>query len=141
MPTWGYGLIVLAIAIWIAVYTIRQNARVRAMAALRTGENFESFRASFGTDAVPEEILLTVHAKFREWWSGHVDGFPVRAGDRLGDIYGMVGEDLEDAISAVLAECHRRLPPENPELYPVILDTVRNFALFIEACPMRESLP
>lgn len=141
MPTWGYGLIAVAIAIWIAVYAIWQNARVRKMAASRPGENFESFRASFGTDAVPEDILLAVHAKFQGWWSGHVDGFPVRADDRLRDIYGMVGEDLEDAISAVLAECHRRLPPDNPKLYPVILDTVRDFALFIEACPMRDSLP
>ena len=72
---------------------------------------------------------------------GKLNGdFPVRADDCLWKVYRLGTEDFEDALDEVLAECHRQLPPNFKELGPVIVNTVRDFAQFVEACPIKPTL-
>jgi hypothetical protein len=50
----------------------------------------------------------------------------------------MVDEDLDEAVMEVLAECGRRLPPEARLRGMSPIMTVRDFALFVAACPGAE---
>ena len=105
------------------------------MAASRPGETFDTFRASFTTEEAPPELLRAVYAKFQEWCSDAVAAFPVRAADDIGRTYGMVDEDLDDAVLAVVAELGRRLPPAEQLCKMQALVTIRDFVRFVEACP------
>jgi hypothetical protein len=64
-----------------------------------------------------------------------VTGFPVRADDDIGRVYGMVDEDLEEAVLGVVAACGRWLPPgeELRRIGPVV--TVGDFVRFVQSCP------
>ena len=66
-----------------------------------------------------------------------VADFPVRADDNIVGVYGIVDEDLDDAIRGVLATCGRQLLSDEvfERLGPVVIETVRDFALFVELCP------
>ncbi len=86
--------------------------RMRRIAASRPGENFDTFRASFTPEEALPEVLQAAYAKFQEWCAS-VPDFPVRADDDIGSIYGMVDEDLDDALLEALKDCARRLPPED----------------------------
>ena len=127
-------LILFAVVVWVVANVIWNANRIRKLARSRPGESYETFRASFAVDAVPEEILLSVYAKLQWHSSG---GFPSRADDCLWKIHRLGAEDFEDAVAEVLAECHRELPHNFRELGPVVVDTVRDFAMFVEACPIK----
>jgi hypothetical protein len=111
------------------------HVRIRRIAAARTGESFETFRGAFGREDVAPEVLRTVYATFQAWWPHSVAAFPVRADDALGQIYGIAGEDLDDAVMDAVAACGRRLPPDEQlrGMRPIV--TVRDLACFLSACP------
>jgi hypothetical protein len=133
MPTWAY--FVLGFIALIAAGTVGIRLRTRRIAASRAGEHFGTFCSAFRAEEVPVEVLRAVHGRFQEWCSDAVDEFPIRAADDIGDIYGMVNEDLDEALVEVVAGCGRQLPPtgELHQMHRVI--TVRDFALFVSACP------
>jgi len=133
VPTWAYA--VLGLVALVAAGTVWIRVRTRRIAASRPGENFETFRSSFAADDAPVEILQAVYAKYQEWCSDAVAAFPVRAADDIGHIYGMVDEDLEDAVLEVVTGLSRQLPPAEQlrKVQPVV--TVRQFVLFVAACP------
>jgi hypothetical protein len=129
--------VVLGITALMVVFTIWDYIGTRRLAASRPGENFDTFRSSFGTDEVPEVVLRAVYAKFQEWESRWVREFPVRAEDDIAGVYGIVDEDLDDLVKQLLAECGRQLPPETVfrHLGPVIINTVGDLARFVALCP------
>jgi|GEM_PF-4307336 len=129
-------LILFAVVGWVVTSIIWNEKRIRKLTRSRPGENYETFRASFAIDEVPGEILSAVYAKLQSYSNG---GFPVRADDCLWEVYRLGAEDFEDAVDDVLAECQRQLPPNFRELGPVIVNTVRDFAMFVEACPIKVS--
>src|SRR5437764_32202 len=98
----GCFYVVLGIAALMVVGTIWDYIWTRRIAASRAGENFDTFRSSFGIDEVPEEVLRAVYAKFQEWQSGWVQEFPVRAEDNIAGVYGIVDEDLDDLVKQLL---------------------------------------
>ncbi len=132
MPTWAYLL--FAAIVWLIAYLVWNEIRVRKLIEARQGETFESFRTSCALEEVPEEILVAVYAKMQFYM---FEAFPVRAQDDLGKIYGLDADELEDVINQLLAECHRQLPPNFAELTPVIVNTVRDLALVVEASPFK----
>jgi hypothetical protein len=121
--------------------TIWIRYRTRQIAASRTGEDFDTFRSSFQTAEVPEDILRAVYAVFQQWTSGEVDHFPVRADDNIATIYGMVGEDLERTVLEIIVTCGRHLLPQRDLDHAPLIMTVRDLVLFINMCPenQRES--
>jgi hypothetical protein len=127
-------VVILGFVALFAFVTIRWRARTRRIAASRVGENFDTFH-SLLAPTVPQEVSRAVYLKFQQWWSGTVHEFPVRAEDTIADVYGMVDEDLDDAVQEVLSECGRRLPPKDQlrQMRPVV--TVRDFVSFVAACP------
>ncbi len=122
----GFLVLLVAGSVWIHV-------RTRRIAASRPGENFDTFRSSFRPDEAPEDLLRIVYATFQQ--SSVVAAFPVRADDDIGDIYGMVDDDLDDTILEVVAGSGRVLPPVEQlrRMRPVV--TVRDLVSFITACP------
>src|SRR5262245_21724174 len=110
MPSWLY--FVLGFVALIVALTVWNRVWLRRLATSRIGENYDTFCSSFGTNEIPEDVLRAVYKTFQEWCSGLVAEFPVRAADDIGGIYGMVDEDLDDAVMEVLAECGRKLLPE-----------------------------
>ena len=134
MPAWAY--VILGFIALIAAGTLWGRIRTRRIAASRAGESFDTFRAGFGADEPPQAVLRAVYAKLQRWCSDAVAAFPVRAEDDMGDIYGLADEDLDDMIREVLAEIGRQLPPEATlwRMPPIVM--VREFALFVAACPL-----
>jgi hypothetical protein len=147
MPIWAtFGLVFLALIVagfvltflaLIVAGTVQIRRRTRRIAASRPGENLATFCASFGAEEVPQDVLKAVHAKFQEWCSDAVRKFPVRAADDIGSIYGMVDEDLDDALVDVVRSCGRRLPPLGELRHMRSVVTVRDFVLFVSGCPRR----
>ncbi len=138
VPFWVYAVVgfvalVVVVNAWIRV-------RIRRIAASRPGENFDTFHSSFAADDIPAEILHAVYAEFQKSCSGAVAAFPVHAADDIGRIYGMVDEDLEYAVSEVVEELGRQFPPDEMlrKMQPAI--TVRDFVLFVVACPKMVNL-
>ena len=129
-------LLVLGVClILFGVVTLWGHVRTQRMAAARTGESFETFRDAFGEEDVAPQVLRTVYATFQTWWPHSVAAFPVRADDDLGHIYGIAGEDLDDAVMDAVAACGRRLPPDEQlrGMRPIV--TVRDLACFVFGCP------
>ena len=126
----------LGFIVLLTVVTVVGRFSMRRIAAARAGESFETFRDAFAMEPVPADVLRGVYAKFQECASGFGGtGFPVRADDVIDHVYGMVDEDLDDALEEVISECGRRIPPEEQlrRMEPVV--TVRDFARFVAACP------
>jgi hypothetical protein len=130
--------IILGFVILIAVWTACGWVHTRRLAASRSGENFATFRSSFEADEATPDVLWAVYAAFQRWCSDAVTEFPVRDTDDIGAIYGMVDDDLDDAVLEVLADCGRKLPFDEQlrRMRPII--TVRDFALFVAACPEKD---
>ena len=137
VPTWVYA--VVGFVAWVVVVNVWIQIRTRRIAASRPGENFDTFHSSFAGDDIPTEILHAVYAEFQKWCSGAVAAFPVRAADNISRIYGM-DECLDDAIIEVVAKLGRQLPSAETlrKVQPVV--TVRDFVLFVAACPERVNL-
>ncbi|MBN9522982.1 hypothetical protein J0H58_31465 [bacterium] len=100
----------VALVVLVAVGTILGQHRTRRIAAGRVGETFDTFSAGFSPGDAPPEILRAVYAQLQDWCSGAVYAFPVRAGDDLGRVYGLVEDDLDEQVLEVMARCGRRLP-------------------------------
>jgi hypothetical protein len=127
--------IVCACVVLLAIGTLWIRVRTQRMAASRPGETFETFRGSFESEEIPPEVQRAVYATFQAWCSGAVVAFPVRADDDICRVYGMVDEDLDDAVTETLAACGRQLPPQEQlrQMQPV--RTVRDLARFVSRCP------
>lgn len=129
------GASVAIIVALMVIGTIWLRRRTRQIASSRLGETFDTFRASLALAEAPPDVLRAVYLKFQEWCTDAVAAFPVRATDDIGNIYGMMDEDLDDALMEVLAECGRKLPSKEQlrQLHPVV--TVRDFVCFVAGCP------
>ncbi len=127
--------VALALVVLVAVGVIAERHRTRRIAAGRVGETFDTFVAGFSSGDAPPEVLRAVYAQLQDWCSDAVDAFPVRAEDNLRRVYGLIEEDLDDQVLAVVARCGRRLAPAERlrDITPV--ETVRDFVRFVAACP------
>lgn len=131
-----FGLSLAIVAILAVVGTIWLRIRDRRIAASRLGETFDTFCESFTADEAALDVLQAVYGMFQNWCS-----FPIRADDDIAGVYGMVDEDLDDAVLEVRSECGRQLPPEEEIQQTSSVVTVRDFVRFVETCPKQPSLP
>ena len=91
--------------------------RARRMARERVGETFRDFAAQFSGQGIEGEVLLAVYRYFQQWMRRDVERFPVRPGDEIAGIYGIVDDDLDEAIEELLTG--RELPKPADVLPPV----------------------
>lgn len=133
----GCFFAVTVVIVAMVVATVRMHLRLRRIAAVRrhAGENFETFCSELAADSVPDEISFAVYTTFQELCGRVADDFPVRASDGIYEIYGIIDEDVDDAVMDALAKCGRRFPSEGTLDHSVTLNTVRDVALFIATCP------
>lgn len=137
MPTLGYVVLILfAVVGWVVAFIYWKRHRIRKLAASRTGDNFETFRLSFAEGEVPDDVLKAVYQTFQECHT-NIATFPVCAEDVM-DVYWIYEpEDMREAVFFALQKCGRRFPPDFPEPFPAIIETVRDFAHFVESCPIK----
>jgi hypothetical protein len=133
MPLWvlipigAASVIILVVALGTSLLRIR----TRRIAASRRGESFETFRAELAGLGIPDDVAIAVYRKFQEWCSDSVPDFPVRAADGIAEVYGMVGEDLDEAAKELLAECGRVGPDRGSDQTVV---TIGDLAQFVARC-------
>lgn len=98
----------------IAVALVFTVLRDRRLARGRAGRTFESFEAEFVGHAASPQAIRAVYEQLQRFvWTKR---FPVRADDDLTEVYGIVGEDRGELISALLKNCDCRPPtPDETE--------------------------
>jgi hypothetical protein len=133
MKTWG--IIILALFALVAVGTWLIRIHNRGVARQRVGENYADFAAYFAEANIPDEILQTTYKYFQEWNSDSVVMFPVRATDNIYDIYGIVDEDLEDAVAEILKKSGRRFPTTSEIFQPPQIETVEDVVVYVTTAP------
>ena len=109
--TLSFSLIVVAaIVLALVILTVRdRRARRRELLAARVGETFESFAATFAEHAVPESLLRATWTAFQAW-APSPGSFPVRASDRIEDVYGIWGTDHDELCLELVAAGGARRP-------------------------------
>jgi hypothetical protein len=130
----AFACVVIGFMVLIQVGTLYLHRRTRRIAASRAGETFDDFRAEFAGREIPEDVLSAVYSKLQNWCSDSVDAFPVRASDLIGDIYGIAGEDLDDLVSELMAECGKTLPDQGKVDQMLPINTVRDLVVFLAGC-------
>ena len=91
--------------------------REQKMAKVRSGLGFEDFVAYFSGEDIPLYKLREVYEYFQNWQS--VKNFPVLPTDDLIKVYGIVDEDLDDAVVELANRWRANLPPTFEGLGPV----------------------
>ncbi len=132
MSTWSFTILGFA-AIFLAGNALIRF-RSRSIARNRSGDSFQTFRSEFSNDDASEEVILAVYMVFQDWESDAVVDFPVRANDDIGKIYGMVDEDLDDAVLDVIKRLNRHAPSPGEVCNMRPVTTVRDFVLFVDSC-------
>jgi len=91
--------------------------REQQMAKARGGYGFEDFVAHFSRERIPADNLRHVYDYFRNWQSAK--NFPVHPNDDLYQVYGIVDDDLDDAMIEMAERWRAKLPAEFDGLRPV----------------------
>ncbi len=118
-------LLVLAVIAMYAAATISGRMYLRRLKRQREELSLEDFVASFpaGTDA---DVLRSTYDYLQSLTHGVM--LPVSASDDLGEVYGIVDEDVWDELKEMAKKCGRRLPTEE-EASRVV--TVRDAVLLL----------
>jgi hypothetical protein len=95
------------------------------------GSRHESFRSELGS-RVSGEVSRTVYDFFYDSTGKRM---PVLASDDLGDVYGIVDEDLVDELRELAVKC-RVTAPNTEEIF--LVSTVLEAALLMESLRQRE---
>jgi hypothetical protein len=99
--------------------------REHKLADSRRGQGFENFAAYFSGENIPADKLCHVYDYFQNWQS--VKTFPVLPGDDLYKVYGIVDDDVDDAVVELADRWGAKLPVTFAGLPPVriVADVVR----------------
>lgn len=122
------SVLLCSIAVVIGSSVLR--TRERGIAASRGGEGFGSFSAYFESPFPPDIILRRVYTAVQHQSS--VPKFPVRATDSLSEVYGIVDEDLDDLVGALIKECGCRLPTREDKQSLPPIRTVADVVSYLE---------
>jgi hypothetical protein len=92
----------------------------------RGGEQFDDYVASFGPGEHPVDVQRAVFEFLRgRLWIK----FPIRASDSIEREFGIVGEDLDDAVRSIAEACGREAVPSERRLLTLLdlVSLVENF--------------
>jgi hypothetical protein len=107
-----YGIV----ASFFAVDSFLRN-RTQKLADSRRGQGFDDFIAPFSGENIPADKLRHVYDFFQNWQD--VKNFPVDPNDDLVKVYGIVDDDLDDAVIEIAGRWPAKLPPTFEGLGPV----------------------
>jgi hypothetical protein len=113
-------------ALWSRIRYARLGGRRRA-----SGFSYETFRSELGS-RISNEVCRTVYDYFYDY-TGKL--MPVLAGDDLGDVYGIVDDDLVDELREMAVKC-RVAAPTAEEAF--LVTTVLDAALLMESLRQRD---
>ena len=91
--------------------------RDQKLAKTRSGLVFEDFVAYFSGEDIPLYKLREVYDYFQNWQ--YVKNFPVLPNDDLYKVYGIVDEDVDDAVIELAERWRVKLPATFDGLEPV----------------------
>ena len=91
--------------------------REQKLADSRRGQGFEDFATYFSGENIPLNKLHLVYDYFQRWQS--VKNFPVHPNDDLYKVYGIVDDDVDDAVIELAGEWRAKLPATFEGLRPV----------------------
>jgi hypothetical protein len=74
----------------------RESARLRRMAALRSGESICHFARSFDRRTVDPWVVRAVYEEVQGYFRGVVEGLPIRAADTIDEVLRIDPEDFDD---------------------------------------------
>ena len=100
----GAGTAAILVALWAAWSIRRERARLRAIAAARTGESICGFARSFDLRRIDPLVVRAIHERLQSALAHCQPAFPLRASDRLEQDLGLDADDLEMDIAPALAE-------------------------------------
>lgn len=110
MDWYQVGRVLLIVATAIAAGTTYTFIKDRRLKNLRKGEGLDSFISYFSREEIPKELLIRVYEFFEDWMN--IKDFPIRPGDSLSKVYGIVNEDLDDAVFKIVKACNYRTPTD-----------------------------
>jgi hypothetical protein len=114
----------------IALLTWRASARLRRIERSRVGESFSDFATSFSSGRVPERVLREVYVAVQQ--PRKLPTFPVHAADNLGEVFGIVDEDLNDLVLSLLKRLQCRVPGPSEEVLGRSVETVGDLVEYID---------
>jgi len=91
--------------------------RAQKLADSRRGQGLQDFTVYFSGKDIPEDKLRLVYDYFQEWQS--VKNFPVLPNDDLSKVYGIVDDDVDDAVIELADRWGATLPVTFDGLQPV----------------------
>jgi hypothetical protein len=129
------GTVIAGVVVYLLIDALRKR-RVRRLARSRPAHSIDVFAASLRPD-VPENVARAVYQRLQAWQAWAVPGFPVNAADDLGEVYGIVGEDVDELCRDLLEDC--RVAPPPPEVIAALpgVSSVSDLARFVVACSAR----
>src|SRR3954470_11046896 len=101
MADWIFLATVLVVLATAATWLFR--LRARRIARSRAGESYEDFAAHFVRQGIEDEVIVAVYRYFQRRMRRNVEHFPVRAGDDVTEVYGIIEDDVDDAVEELLA--------------------------------------
>lgn len=112
-----------------------------ALAASREGESICTFARSFDCRTIDTWIIRAVFDEMEPWCRYRGGRLPVRAGDDLYAVFGIIDEDVDDLVVAAGTRAGRAMDLadclDNPMRHKVA--TVADVVLFIHHQPARRS--
>jgi hypothetical protein len=126
-------LVVLLIVAACVLGTIWMYARYAWLGKQRraSGSSYESFRSELGS-RVSTEVCRTVYDYFYDSTGKRM---PVLASDDLGDVYGIVDDDLVDELRELAVKCGVAEPTAEDAF---LVNTVLDAALLMESLRQRD---
>ena len=109
--------------------------REQKLANSRRARGFDDFAAYFSGEKIPRDKLRHVYDFFQSWQS--VKDFPVQPNDDLYKVYGIVGDDVDDAVIEIAGRWRAKLPESFEGLPPV--RTVADIAHLLHQLPWEET--
>ena len=108
--------------------------REQKLADSRRGQGFEDFAACFSGENIPLDKLRVVYDYFQRWQS--VKNFPVHPNDDLYKVYGIVDDDVDDAVIEMADGWRAKLPATAKGVRPV--RTVADVVHLLHQLPPQE---
>ena len=131
-------LVIIGFAVFLVVAGIWSVFSTRRLAFSRSGENFDTFRASFPDE--PEDVLRAVYERVQVLYEFAIDNFPVRGTDQLELFVGTREPDgTETVVLDVLKTCGRQLPAQTHGHLGWGIGSVSDFVDFVADCPPASS--
>ncbi len=119
-----YGSVVVAMIVYFVVTSIRQDRKLRLLAAERQGDSICRFARSLDYRRLDTKVIRAVYEGLQEWLRSSCPAFPVHPSDDIDRDYLMDPEDFEDLVCEIADRLGRSLEgyewnPHHPKIHTV----------------------